>query len=132
MVNQKVRIGKVSSKRRHDVQGNQTDRGLVESLIHLKKKWDGLRKLVSLGDMSQANKNLLSDTEKKKYHDCGGRHIRTKDTEVIKRFSYRAHALYSVSMSTRQTFDDAGSRVASGRQHAGQTDANVQTTPGNY
>lgn len=90
MVNQKVRIGKVSPKRRHDVQGNQTDRGLVESLIHLKKKWDRLRKLVSLGDMSQAklvslgamsqaNKILLSDTEKKKYHDCGGRHIRTKD-----------------------------------------------------
>lgn len=38
----------------------------------------------------------------------------------------------AISMFTRQPSDDAGSRAATRRPRAGQADANVQPTPGNY
>jgi hypothetical protein len=55
--------------KRHDFQGNQIGRSLIESLTNLKKEWVGHKRLVTHTDtnrvsLSQANKHLLSDTER--------------------------------------------------------------------
>lgn len=52
MVNQRVRLGKITSKRRHDVQDNRWDRRLIESLIS-KERMGEVEENISHGDTSR-------------------------------------------------------------------------------